>query len=240
MGGRGTVLGACLGALFMASLDNGMSLKNVPDFIQDIIKGGIWLPQLVSMLLEDSVTDLMQTCVLGIDVGTGGTRAVIIDGRGPSCLRLLKNMNLSHRPDWLGGAAAGRLVASHPGCRGQSNRAGRACKEQIACVGFSGQMHGAVLLDGAGEVVRPALIWCDVRTEKQCKDLIEQVGWDRLIQLTCNPPLANFTLTKLLWCARTKPENWKARSFRHVAKRLRPLSAHTGEKALTWPTRQAR
>jgi D-xylose transport system permease protein len=41
MGGRGTVLGACLGALFMASLDNGMSLKNVPDFIQDIIKGGI-------------------------------------------------------------------------------------------------------------------------------------------------------------------------------------------------------
>jgi len=41
MGGRGTVLGACLGALFMASLDNGMSLKNVPDFIQDIVKGGI-------------------------------------------------------------------------------------------------------------------------------------------------------------------------------------------------------
>jgi D-xylose transport system permease protein len=41
MGGRGTVLGACLGALLMASLDNSMSLRNVPDFIQDIVKGGI-------------------------------------------------------------------------------------------------------------------------------------------------------------------------------------------------------
>src|SRR5215470_19018830 len=60
--------------------------------------------------------------------------------------------------------------------------------DQIACIGFSGQMHGAVMLDAAGEVVRPALIWCDQRTEKQSRDLAGKFGTERLIQLTCNPP----------------------------------------------------
>ncbi len=81
--------------------------------------------------------------------------------------------------------------------------------EEIACVGFSGQMHGAVMLDEQGSVVRPALIWCDVRTEKQCRDLTAKIGRERLIQLTCNPALANFTLTKLLWVGENEPENWK-------------------------------
>jgi xylulokinase len=80
--------------------------------------------------------------------------------------------------------------------------------EQIACVGFSGQMHGAVLLDAAGEVVRPALIWCDQRTEKQSRDLAEQFTTEKLIQLTCNPPLTNFTLTKLLWVRENEPRLW--------------------------------
>ena len=70
-------------------------------------------------------------------------------------------------------------------------------------------MHGAVLLDERGSVVRPALIWCDVRTEKQCRDLTAKIGHERLIQLTCNPALANFTLTKLLWVRENEPENWK-------------------------------
>jgi len=81
--------------------------------------------------------------------------------------------------------------------------------EEIACVGFSGQMHGAVLLDERGSVIRPALIWCDVRTEKQCRDLTAKIGQEKLIQLTCNPALANFTLTKLLWVRENEPENWK-------------------------------
>ena len=86
--------------------------------------------------------------------------------------------------------------------------------EEIACVGFSGQMHGAVLLDSAGEVVRPALIWCDQRTEKQSRGLSEQFGTDRLIQLTCNPPLTNFTLTKLLWVRENEPQLWAR--VRHI------------------------
>jgi xylulokinase len=78
----------------------------------------------------------------------------------------------------------------------------------IACVGFSGQMHGAVLLDSADEVVRSAIIWCDQRSEAQSIELEKLFGRDVLIQLTCNPPLTNFTLTKLLWVRETEPQNW--------------------------------
>jgi len=80
--------------------------------------------------------------------------------------------------------------------------------EEIACIGFSGQMHGAVLLDAGGEVVRPALIWCDQRTERQARELSETFGAERLIQLTCNPPLTNFTLTKILWVRENEPQLW--------------------------------
>jgi len=79
---------------------------------------------------------------------------------------------------------------------------------EIACVGFSGQMHGAVLLDSADGVVRPAIIWCDQRSEAQSNELEKLFGRDALIQLTCNPPLTNFTLTKLLWVRETEPANW--------------------------------
>ena len=79
----------------------------------------------------------------------------------------------------------------------------------VSCVGLSGQMHGAVLLDGDGHVVRPALIWCDFRTEKQGRELTEKIGAQRLIQLTCNPALPNFTLTKLLWVRENEPSLWR-------------------------------
>ena len=81
--------------------------------------------------------------------------------------------------------------------------------DEIDCIGFSGQMHGAVLLDDHDEVVRPALIWCDQRTEPQVKQLSDLFGTDRLIQLTCNAPLTNFTLTKLLWVRENEPRNWE-------------------------------
>lgn len=81
--------------------------------------------------------------------------------------------------------------------------------DDIACVGFSGQMHGAVMLDEDGRVVRPALIWCDVRTDAQCHALTEKIGAERIIQLTCNPALTNFTLTKLLWVRENEPDKWK-------------------------------
>lgn len=101
--------------------------------------------------------------------------------------------------DWW--RAAGVAVRKALGAAGMS-------ADGISCVGFSGQMHGAVLLDANGEVVRNALIWCDQRSAAQSKELDEMFGAGRLIQLTCNPPLTNFTLTKLLWVRENEPANW--------------------------------
>jgi xylulokinase len=70
------------------------------------------------------------------------------------------------------------------------------------------------MLDEGGNVIRPAIIWCDQRTEKQSKDLEQSFGLSRIIQLTCNPPLTNFTLTKLLWVRDNEPQNWAR--IRHV------------------------
>ncbi len=90
----------------------------------------------------------------------------------------------------------------------------KAKSEDVACIGFSGQMHGAVLLDASGKVIRPAIIWCDQRTEKQSQQLANEFGLPRIIQLTCNPPLTNFTLTKLLWVRENEPQHWSR--VRHV------------------------
>ncbi|HSC45008.1 MAG TPA: xylulokinase [Candidatus Acidoferrum sp.] len=147
---------------------------------------------------------------LGIDVGTGGTRALLMDSAGA----VVASGTEEHQP----------FASPQPGWAEQDPRDWwRACgiavkkalqkspavhADQIACIGFSGQMHGAVLLDSHGEVVRPALIWCDQRTEKQSQDLSAKFGTDKLIQLTCNPPLTNFTLTKILWVRENEPQLW--------------------------------
>jgi xylulokinase len=80
--------------------------------------------------------------------------------------------------------------------------------DDIVAVGFSGQMHGAVMLDKSEAVLRPALIWCDQRTEAEGKAITNLIGADRLIELTANPALTNFTVTKLLWVRAHEPELW--------------------------------
>jgi xylulokinase len=142
---------------------------------------------------------------LGIDVGTGGTRALLIDRSG----KVLASHSAEHVPihsehigwaeqdpeDWWRAsqlAIAGALeAAEHP---------------QVEAVALTGQMHGCVMLDANGQVLRPALIWCDQRTQPQCDWLTETIGAARLIELVANPALPNFTLTKLLWVREHQPE----------------------------------
>ena len=144
---------------------------------------------------------------LGMDVGTGGTRAVIVDGDG----RLIGSASSEHQP----------FRAAHPGWAEQDPedwwRAAQEAirgalatapepRQPIAALALTGQMHGCVLLDAAGQVLRPAMIWCDTRTQPECDWLTEKLGYERLIELTCNPALPNFTVTKLLWTRTHEPE----------------------------------
>ena len=169
---------------------------------------------------------------VGIDVGTGGTRALIIDERG----RVVASGTEEHAPfaspqsgwaeqdphDWW--RACGLAVR-------RALDALRARGDEIACIGFSGQMHGAVLLDAHDEVVRPAIIWCDQRTGPQVEELSDLFGADRLIHLTCNAPLTNFTLTKLLWVRENEPRNWQRVSHVMLPKDYARFRL-TGERAI--------
>jgi xylulokinase len=78
----------------------------------------------------------------------------------------------------------------------------------VAAVGLSGQMHGLVALDAAGEVLRPAILWNDQRTARECDEIREVVGADRLIAITGNDALPGFTAPKLLWVRRHEPDVW--------------------------------
>lgn len=149
------------------------------------------------------------TYLLGIDVGTGGTRALVIDESGA----VIAAATADHVP----------FASPRTGWAEQDpDDWWRACTEAIpraldaagidataiAAVGFSGQMHGASLLDRHGDVVRPALIWCDQRTQAECDEITDRVGAARLIEWTCNPALTGFTLPKLLWVRRHEPDAW--------------------------------
>jgi len=146
---------------------------------------------------------------LGIDVGTGGTRALIIDSNG----NVIASASAEHqhfaspRPGWAEQDPRDWWKACGTAVR-QSLQMSGLRADDIACVGFSGQMHGAVLLDSSDDVVRSAIIWCDQRSEAQSRELEQMFGRDTLIRLTCNPPLTNFTLTKFLWVRETEPKNW--------------------------------
>ena len=144
---------------------------------------------------------------LGIDVGTGGTRAVLIDRSGA----VLGSHSAEHAPihsehigwaeqnpeDWYRAAVeAIRGVIADTATPSQ----------KIEAVGLTGQMHGCVMLDADHNVLRPALIWCDQRTQPQCDWITRTVGFERLIELVANPALPNFTLTKLLWVRDHQPE----------------------------------
>jgi xylulokinase len=154
---------------------------------------------------------------LGIDVGTGGTRAVIVDKQG----KVVASASSEHEPfrvpqpgwaeqdpeDWWRAAKEAIGAAISGAARAGGDAGGEAGERgKIHAVGLTGQMHGAVMLDADGAVLRPSLIWCDQRTQPQCDWLHETIGRERLIELTCNPALPNFTLTKLLWVKDNEPE----------------------------------
>jgi len=147
--------------------------------------------------------------LLGIDIGTGGTRAVLLDGDG----RVVGSATAAHPPfasphegwaeqnpcDWWAA-----VCSAIPECLACGKTAGG----EISGIALTGQMHGLVLLDRDGNTLRPSIIWCDQRTEAQCREITEKIGAARLIELTANPALTNFTLPKIWWVRKNEPEIW--------------------------------
>jgi len=152
--------------------------------------------------------------VLGIDISTTATKAILVDavgvvrGVGSSEYQFSVPRPLWSEQDpnlwWDGTVAAVGSVMASTGTTGAD----------IDAIGLTGQMHGLVVLDAADRVLRPAILWNDQRTAAECDAIRTAVGPERLIAVTGNDALTGFTAPKLVWVRDHEPEVW--RSVRHV------------------------
>jgi xylulokinase len=156
--------------------------------------------------------------MMGIDVGTTGTRAVIVrpDGHVAGAATGDHEPMRMPKPGWAEQDPANWWEATIHAVRAALENAGLKGGD-IGAVGLSGQMHGVVLLDQTNSVLRPSLIWCDQRSQEQCDWITSKVGAERLIQLVSNPALTGFSAPKMLWVRGHEP-----RVFERVAHFLLP------------------
>ena len=143
---------------------------------------------------------------LGIDVGTGGTRALLIDEQGKvqhACTAPHEDMRME-RPLWAEQRPENWWDAAQRAVQGVLAQAGASGRD-VRGIGLSGQMHGLVMLDSSDHVIRPALIWCDQRSQAQVDAINAAVGKEVVLAATANPVLTGFTLPKLLWVRDHEP-----------------------------------
>jgi xylulokinase len=155
---------------------------------------------------------------LGIDVGTGGTRALLADegGKVRYAFTAPHEEILMQRPLWAEQRPENWWDAAQGAIRGVLTQA-NASGADVRAIGLTGQMHGLVLLDAADEVIRPALIWCDQRSQAQVDAINQTAGKENVLSCTANPVLTGFTLPKLLWVRDHEPSR-----FARVRKVLLP------------------
>jgi len=148
---------------------------------------------------------MRQTLFLGIDVSTTSSKALLIDERGdviavashPHTLQTRKPLWSEQDPRewWEAVSASIKSVLEKAGVSGDA----------VGAVGLTGQMHGLVLLDHVGNVLRPAILWNDQRTQSQCDEIHRIVGKEKFIQITGNVALTGFTAPKILWVKENEP-----------------------------------
>ena len=150
--------------------------------------------------------------VLGIDIGTTAVKAVVVADDGSVLAEGEAEQAIdTPRPGWSeqdprdwwqnAGLASRRAMAA-------ANGAGKGKRVSIAAVGLTGQMHSSVFLDGAGDVIRPALLWNDARTSEQRRRITRALGMDGLRDALGNLPLEGFTAPKVLWLMQSEPANY--------------------------------
>jgi xylulokinase len=144
--------------------------------------------------------------LLGIDIGTSGTKTVLFDEYGNAIADSVKEYPLYQQyigwaeqdpDDWW--KAVFETVAEVLSKSGVDPL-------DIKGIGLSGQMHGAVLLDKDNNVLRKAIIWCDQRSSKECEQITSIIGRERLLEITANPALTGFTAAKVMWVKNNEPQ----------------------------------
>lgn len=144
--------------------------------------------------------------VLGIDIGTSGTKTVLFDKIGSVIASSTVEYPM-YQPEngWAEQEPMDWWNAVKSTVNTVISQSGVAASE-IKGVGLSGQMHGLVMLDKDNNVLRPSIIWCDQRTAAECVEIEEKVGRERLIEITANPALTGFTASKIMWVKKHQPD----------------------------------
>jgi xylulokinase len=167
------------------------------------------------------------SCFLGLDVGTGGARAVAVDESGSVVAEASSEYPLhSPRPGWSEQDPEDWWRAS----REVLGKVAAELEDEVVGLGLTGQMHGSVFLDSSEQVIRPALLWNDQRTEVQCQEITEAVGKERQIEIAGNPALTGFQAPKIVWLRDEEPENYSRVSHVLLPKDYVRLKL-TGERA---------
>lgn len=146
--------------------------------------------------------------LIGIDVGTSAAKTVLFDEDGTVVASASAEYPL-YQPQngWAEQRAEDWRDAVLSTLRQVMEESGVVAQD-VSGLGISGQMHGLVMLDEAGEVIRPAIIWCDQRTGAEVEDMLGIMPRERWIEITANPPLTGWTAAKILWVRKQEPENY--------------------------------
>ncbi|MCM8822450.1 MAG: xylulokinase [Candidatus Omnitrophica bacterium] len=146
----------------------------------------------------------MERFVIGIDLGTTGVKSILVNEKGQVVNSSLKEYPLvTPRPGWAQQDPELWWSATVESIQSLVKTIDPAL---LAGIGLTGQMHGSVFLDQDGSVLYPAILWCDQRTAKECDQINEKVGKDRIFEITCNPVLTGFQAPKILWLKNNHPE----------------------------------
>jgi xylulokinase len=146
----------------------------------------------------------MADVVIGLDLGTGGARAIAVDLQGQIIAQTTRSYPLlTPQPGWTQQNPSDWVEASVDAL---SDVAQQLDGHRAIALGLSGQMHGMVPLDAEGRVIRPAILWNDQRTGKAVEEIEAAIPRHELIQRTGNPAITGFQLPKLVWLRTEEPQ----------------------------------
>ena len=152
--------------------------------------------------------------LLGIDIGTSGTKTVLFDRNGEKIASAVREYALSQPRNGWAEQDPDDWWAAVCATAAEVLRTSGVDADDIKGIGLSGQMHGLVMLDVDNRVLRPSIIWCDQRTAKECEEITQRVGAKRLVEITANPALTGFTASKILWVRNNEPDIYS--QCRHI------------------------